>query len=108
MIASGLQQLTEAFWGQGLGRVGQGVPLWANRGMVVGARLGDVDLLAGGVAVSVPHTRVGDVRLGENDIPSLFDELFRVCFKEGSLLGSFSIFHILCNQPGHICLSLMD
>jgi hypothetical protein len=54
--------------------------------MVVGARLGDVDLLAGGVAVSVLHTRVGNARVGEDDILSLFDYLFCVCFKEGSIL----------------------
>ena len=81
-----------------MGRVGQGVPLRANRGknvsqgvarlrcIVVGARLGNVDLLAGGDAVPVLHTRVGDARVGEDDILSLFDELFRVCFKEGSIL----------------------
>jgi hypothetical protein len=55
-------------------------------GMVVGARLGDVDLLAGGGVVSVLHTRVGDARVGEDDVLSLFNELFRVCFKEGSIL----------------------
>ena len=55
-------------------------------GMVVGARLGDVDLLAGGVVVPVLHARVGDARVGEDDTLSLFDELFHVCFKEGSIL----------------------
>jgi hypothetical protein len=55
-------------------------------GMVVGARLGNVDLLAGGVVVPVLHARVGDARVGKDDTLSLFDELFRVCFKEGSIL----------------------
>jgi hypothetical protein len=54
--------------------------------MVVGARLGNVDLLAGGVAVPVLYTRVGDARVGEDDILSPFDELFLVCFKEGAIL----------------------
>ena len=54
--------------------------------MVVGAMLGDVELLAGSVAVPVLHTRAGDARVGEDDILSLLDELLRVRFKEGSIL----------------------
>ena len=67
---------------------GQNVSLCAAMlgGRVVGARLGDVDLLAGGVVVPVLHARVGDARVGEDDTLSLVDELFCVCFKEESIL----------------------
>ena len=74
------------------------MPLRTNRGknvrqvvarlrcMVVGARLGNVDLLAGGVAVPVLYTRVGDARVGEDDILFPFYKLPLVCFKEGAIL----------------------
>ena len=88
----------KAFRGQGLGRVSQGLPLRTNRGenvrqvvarlgfMVVGARLGNVGLLAGGVAVPVLHTRVGDAGMSEDEVLFSFYELTLVCFKKGTVL----------------------
>ena len=59
--------------------------------MVVGARLSNIGLFAGGVVMLVLYTRVRDAEMSEDYVLFSFYELPLVCFKEGAVLVAMLI-----------------